>query len=101
MIALVTNFILGWGGLGVLIGIGAVAWASFMPIFKREALMVAAVAFTCTFIYGKGYSDGAAVTQARWDAAVKATDVTIDDALRGAERDVSGGVRDPNDRDDH
>jgi hypothetical protein len=101
VISLVTNFILGWGGLGVLIGIGAVVWASFMPIFKREALMVAAVAFAATFIYGKGYNDGAAVVQSRWDAAVKATDITIDDAIRGADGDVAGGVRDPNDRDDH
>lgn len=50
-------------------------------------------------IYMKGYSDGSAHVQGKWDAARAAALKAGNDARSGAERDVDNGVRDSRDTD--
>ena len=92
-----------------IIGIAAVAVAvleppivsSFVPHLRTFAIYVAIAAFSFSAIAGKYYHDGLVVKQAEWDAAVRAQVKKVDGAVDHARDDVSGGVRDPYDRDDN
>jgi hypothetical protein len=101
MTQIVANFIWSYGGLTVLVGLAAVAWASFLPFLKREAIIVAVAAFALTFLQAKAYDNGLTVKQAEWDRAKQATVKEVDAAVDGGARDVRDGVRDPYDRDDN
>lgn len=72
------QFILSSASIANLIGIAAVAIAVLMPSFlsaitdlRKWAIVVAACAFSYSFVAGKFYHDGLAVKQAEWDAALK------------------------------
>ena len=58
-------------GLATLIMLALLAWAFFGPIFKREALFLAAAVFLTTTAYVVGVRDGEHHIQAKWDATVE------------------------------
>jgi hypothetical protein len=101
MTQIVASFIWSAGGVSAFVAICAIAWASFIPLFKREAIIVAVAALALTFLQARAYDNGLKVKQAEWDSAVTAVEKRVDDAVSGADRDVRGGVPDPYDRDDH
>lgn len=68
LLPIIAHYSLGVGVIG-----GALAWAWFIPVFKKTALWVALGALIVTVTYGIGVSNGEARIQAKWDAAVAAT----------------------------
>jgi hypothetical protein len=48
----------------------ALAWAWFMPIFRKEALMIAAAVALTTTAYAVGVTDGGHRVKAQWDATI-------------------------------
>lgn len=87
---------------GILIGciILALAWAWFMPVFKKTALWVALSFLIASIFLATGVKIGEQRIQAQWHAAIKADVERGTKARTRAERDVSRGVRnDKYDRD--
>lgn len=81
-------------GIGVGVFICALAWAWFMPIFKKTALWVALGSLIVTTTYGIGVSNGSARVQAQWDATAAASIKQSEKARSDAERDVSDDTPD-------
>jgi hypothetical protein len=69
-LALAWNFLFGWAGIDMLIGIAAVAVAVFVPLLRRWAIVAAIVAFTCMGCIAYGYNEGLKETKRQWDAAL-------------------------------
>jgi hypothetical protein len=83
---------------GIIVGIAilALAWAWFMPIYKKTALWVAFTAMVIFFIAGTYTKLGADYVKARWDAAVVADLKRAANARSQAERDIPPLVDIPN-----
>lgn len=71
------HFIASTASIGVIVGGCATAVAVLLPKqldfitdLRKWAVVVAVIAFSYTLVMGKGYSDGVAVKQAEWDAAL-------------------------------
>lgn len=60
-------------GLAGFLIICALAWAWFMPVFKKTALWVALGVLIGTVCYGIGVNNGEYRVQSKWDAAERAT----------------------------
>lgn len=85
--------------LGTLIIAGALAWAWFMPVFKKTALWVAATTFVIMTAYATGVKNENTRWEAKWDAANAAAVAMGEHARRDADRDITNGVCDPSDTD--
>lgn len=95
------NDIFGWVGVGGVIIIGALAWAWFMPMFRRTALNVALIAAITLTVYSKGYHDAYVHQKAKWKAAELQARKLGDTARADALKSAVDGVRDPFDSDDN
>ena len=84
---------------GTLIIIGALAWAWFMPVFKKTALWVAASVFLVMFAYATGVKNENDRWHAKWIAANAAAVAAGQQALHDADDDITGGFHDPADVD--
>lgn len=89
------NFVFGWAGIDMLVGFAAVAVAVLEPKFmdaitdlRKWAIVVAVCAFTFTGLLAHGYSNGLAVKQAQWDAALVKETGNGETARSDAERTV-------------
>lgn len=106
------QFIFGWAGFAILIGVSAVAVAimtppaiaRFIPNLRMTAIIVAITAFSFTTIAGKYYADGLDVKQSEWDQALGREadngNKARSDAVRTLRDEPPDGVRlDPRNRD--
>lgn len=89
------RFVLSSASVATLIGCGAVAAAVFseniivkfaIPDLRKWAIVVAAVAFSYTFIAGKFYNDGLSVKQAQLEASLAREAENGEKARSDAER---------------
>lgn len=111
MIAIWWDLLIGWAGIGLVVCALAAAVAillppwldAIVPNLRVVAIVVAIVSGTSTLVYTKGYLNGAAEVQERWDAAKSAAIKAGEKARRDAERDIrdhpTPRVRDPYRRD--
>jgi hypothetical protein len=96
---LVWGWLIGWGGLSLLVaaGAGAVWW--FIPaIFTKVralAFNVAVGALAFNFVYTMGLQHGASATKAAWDAAVQQSIDRGGDAREQAESEIPPVAGDP------
>lgn len=73
------NFLCGWGGISIAIGVVATAIAILEPKqldlitdLRKWAITVAVIAFSSTGLIAHGYKNGIAVKQAEWNKALAA-----------------------------
>lgn len=64
------NFIVGWAGIDMIVGVIAVVVAVLVPPLRRYAIYTAIVAFTCMGLIAYGYNEGLKETNRQWDAAL-------------------------------
>lgn len=84
---------------GTLIIIGALAWAWFMPVFRKTALWVALTVFVMMTAYATGVKNENDRWKLKWDAANAAAVAAGQQALHDADDDITGGFHDPADVD--
>lgn len=94
----VWHFLFGWPSLLILVGAAATAIAVLEPKqldaitdLRKWAIVVAAIAFTCTGLLAHGYSNGLAEKQRQWDSAL-ASEATAGEKARSDAVDTVGPV---------
>lgn len=94
-IAAAWNYIFGWAGVDMLVGIAFVAVAVLEPPFvavlipdlRKWAIAGAVIAFTCMGCIAYGHKNGIDFTRAQWNAA-------LDRQIVGGEKARDDAVRD-------
>lgn len=91
------DWLIGWGGLSLVIAAcaGAVWWFVPVPAIRTLALHIAIGALAFTSVYSMGYNDGAAATRTEWKAEELRAVEQGSSAHREAEQAIPPAVEEP------